>query len=235
MHGSIWIVTMSKRADYYAYGDGTQYENLNLREVFDQIRRHRQWVVDPAHDPVSGTGSTFEQTSRIVQELPVLMEKHRINYVADIPCGDFNWMKRINWQDRKYLGADILPELIRENNKRYRSQQVSFAVMDLTTDPLPKADLIFCRDCLVHFSFRDIFKALKNIKKSGSTFLMTTTFPEEKENEDIVSGGWRPLNFNFAPFGFPPPSYLLNERCTEAGGLFSDKSLGLWEVCSLPD
>jgi hypothetical protein len=225
---------MSKRADYYAYGDGRQFANLNLREAFDRIRRHRQWVVDPAHDPVSGTGSTLEQTSRIIIELPVVMDTYQIKYVVDIPCGDFNWMKTVNWQGKKYLGADILPELIRENNDRYKSHRVSFAVMDLTTDALPKADLIFCRDCLVHFSVGDIFKALKNIKKSGTSFLMMTTFPEEDENEDIISGGWRPLNFNIAPFGFPEPIYLLNEQCSEANGLFSDKSLGLWEVRSLP-
>ncbi len=225
---------MRKRADYYIYGDGRQFENLDLREAFDRIRKNKGWMVDPQQETVSGPGSTLKQTSKIIQELPEVMDTFRIKSVLDVPCGDFNWMKEIHWQDRKYLGGDILPELILENSAKYRNNSISFTVLDLTKDDLPAVDLIFCRDCLVHFSFQDIFKALRNIKRSQSKFLMTTTFPEEDMNENIISGGWRPLNFGLTPFGFPEPLYLLNEHCTEADGLFADKSLGLWEVSSLP-
>jgi hypothetical protein len=100
-------------------------------------------------------------------------------------------------------------------------------------DPLPEADLLLCRDCLVHLSFADIGRALSNVLRSGLPYLLTTTFPECEVNEDIVTGDWRPLNLELEPFGFPPPSELLNERCSEAGGLFADKSLGLWQLAEL--
>lgn len=32
------------------------------------------------------------------------------------------------------------------------------------------------------------------------------------------------------PFNFPAPIRIINEKCTEAGGQYSDESLGLWEL-----
>ncbi len=226
---------MHKRADYYIYGDGRQFKNQNLREAFSRINQDKGWIIDPNQDTVSGPGSTLGQTREIIKQLPVILDSFRIDWILDIPCGDFNWMKQIDWAGRKYVGADILPELIEKNNEEYRNDFISFIELDLTADSLPDADLIFCRDCLVHFSYQDIYRALKNIKKGSAYYLMTTTFPDEEINEDIISGGWRPLNFRLAPFNFPDPVYLLNEHCTEANGLFADKSLGLWKVSSLPD
>jgi hypothetical protein len=85
----------------------------------------------------------------------------------------------------------------------------------------------------VHLSFADIHRALSNVRRSRITYLVTTTFPGCEVNEDIVTGDWRPLNLELEPFGFPGPSELLNEGCSEAGGLFADKSLGLWRVADL--
>ena len=48
-----------------------------------------------------------------------------------------------------------------------------------------------------------------------------------------MTGDWRPLDLERDPFGFPAPLELLNERCTEGGGIFADKSLGLWRTADL--
>ena len=74
------------------------------------------------------------------------------------------------------------------------------------------------------------FRALRNICDSGSTYLMTTSFPGRRKNEDIVTGQWRPLNLEVAPVAFPAPLRIVNEGCTEGDGAFRDKSLGLWRV-----
>jgi hypothetical protein len=98
----------------------------------------------------------------------------------------------------------------------------------------PAADLLLCRDCLVHLSFADIDKALRNIRRSSLAYLLTTTFPAESVNADIVTGDWRPLNLQAAPFNLPTPVELINEGCTEGDGAFADKSLGLWRIRDLP-
>lgn len=91
-------------------------------------------------------------------------------------------------------------------------------------------DLILCRDCLVHFSDEDVFRALRNLARSGSRYLLTTTFPERPVNPPIRTGKWRPLILQAVPFALPPPERLINEQCTEGAGAFADKSLGLWRL-----
>jgi hypothetical protein len=103
--------------------------------------------------------------------------------------------------------------------------------LNLCADPLPEADLIFTRDCLVHLSFADIAKAVANVKASGATWWLTTTFPGCTQNRDIFTGDWRKVNLQLPPFNFPPPERLISEQCTQPHG--EDKSLGLWRVADL--
>jgi hypothetical protein len=49
-----------------------------------------------------------------------------------------------------------------------------------------------------------------------------------------VTGDWRPINLERAPFNWPAPVELIVEECTESGGVFADKSLGLWRIDALP-
>jgi hypothetical protein len=134
----------------------------------------------------------------------------------------------------EYVGADLLPSLINGHQARYGDERHRFMTLDIRVDVLPCADLLLCRDCLVHLSFEDIVLALKNIKRTSISYLLTTTFPDCDRNEDVVTGDWRVLNLERPPFSFPAPLRLLNERCTEGDGIFSDKSLGLWLVQDLP-
>ncbi|MCC5632043.1 hypothetical protein [Nostoc sphaeroides] len=82
----------------------------------------------------------------------------------------------------------------------------------------------------MHLSIADIFLALDNIKSSHIDYLLTTTFLNCEDNEDITTGDWRLLNLEKQPFNFPTPLLVINEQCTEGGGLYKDKSLGLWQV-----
>ena len=90
--------------------------------------------------------------------------------------------------------------------------------------------MILCRDCLVHLSYDDIFRALRNIKASGSTYLLATTFVSRVTNFDCKTGSWRVLNLEKPPFLFPSPLRLVTENCTENGGIYADKSLALWRL-----
>jgi glycosyltransferase involved in cell wall biosynthesis len=85
----------------------------------------------------------------------------------------------------------------------------------------------------VHLSLHDIEAAIANIIRSGSRYLLTTTFPSRDTNHDIETGQWRPLNLERPPFSFPAPIRLIDEHCGEWGGQWADKCLGLWEVQAL--
>ena len=184
-------------------------------------------------ESISGPGSDIYQTRIIIKEIPLLFKDYNISTMLDIPCGDFYWMKEIDLKDIEYIGADIVGELIKKNNKEYHKNNLQFKKLDLLKDSLPNVDLIFTRDCLVHLSFEDIFNALTNICNSNSKYLLSTTFTERTNNNDIKTGQWRTLNLEVEPFFLPKPIKIINEGCTENEGIYSDKSLGFWKISDI--
>lgn len=208
-----------------------ELRGLDLRERFARIYKTNLWGSDAS---VSGSGSVIEQTRAIRAQLPVLLKELAVTSMLDLPCGDFGWMRDVDLSAVSYVGGDIVPELVARHEREFGNAQRRFAVLDLTGDALPRVDLVFCRDCLVHLSETHIRKAIGNIKASGSTWLLTTTFPGHSANQDIEDGDWRVLNLEGAPHHFGNPVALLNEGCTEHDGAFADKSLGLWRIDDLP-
>jgi hypothetical protein len=210
----------------------TELEGLPAEELFTRIWQTNLWGAETS---ASGLGSEDAATATLRLELPKLFRRFGIETLLDLPCGDFGWMSRTELGLRQYLGADIVAELVAENTRRFATAdgRISFAHLDLLTDPLPTMDAILCRDCLVHLSFANISRALTQFRASGSRFLIATTFTGHDGNEDAADGDWRMLNLTAAPFHLPQPLALLNEGCTEGGGAYADKSLGVWSLADL--
>lgn len=185
-------------------------------------------------DSISGPGSDLIQTDIIREEIPKIFEKFQIKSIIDAPCGDFHWMQHVNLNGIDYTGIDIVKQLIKNNEKKYGKPGRRFISGDIVTGRLPYADLILIRDCWVHLHNSDILLSVKNLKRSNIKYLLTTSFPNHSFNSDLNSI-WRPLNLELAPFNFPKPLETINENCTEDGGIYSDKSLLLWEIKDLPD
>jgi len=204
-------------------------EALSLPERFRYIFVHNLWGGD---ESLSGLGSSLAETDVLRREIPRLLSAVEARTLLDIPCGDLRWLSQIDF-NIDYTGADIVPELVERNQRTYGRPRRRFLRLDLTRDELPQADVVLCRDCFVHLSFANIFRALVNLQRSGSTYLLTTTFPDAKENLDIQDGDWRTLNFTLPPFSFPEPLTKIVEGCQEAGGAYADKSLALWEIPKL--
>jgi len=99
---------------------------------------------------------------------------------------------------------------------------------------LADADVLLCRDCLVHLSYANIRVVLANIACSNIRFVLMTSFPERRDNYDVADGDWRPLDFQAPPFSFPEPRLAIVENCEEEGGSYADKSLLAWRVEDLP-
>jgi hypothetical protein len=199
-------------------------------KVFTESYHTNLWGSEVSY---SGPGSDDEQTRIIASEIPRLLADLQATSLLDLPCGDFHWMKNVDLPGIDYTGADIVSELIEANNRKYARAGRRFVKLDLIKGRLPRVDVIFCRDCLVHLPNSDILRALKNIVKSGSGHFLTTTFTARTENREIDRGQWRPLNLEAEPFRLPAPLRLINEGCTEAEGAFADKSLGLWSMAEV--
>ena len=193
-------------------------------DVFSKIYRNNLWA-DP--ESLSGRGSTLARTGVIRAELPRLLHDAGAKTLLDAACGDFNWMRHCDLGSVQYIGVDIVPELIAQNREKFECQRRRFAILDITSTQVPEADIILCRDCFVHLSFKDIHSALDNFKKSKASFLLATTHTSVSMNEDIPTGAWRSVNLQAWPFNLPHPDRLIVED-PDLG-----KCLGLWRIQNL--
>lgn len=143
--------------------------------------------------------------------------------MLDAPCGDMAWMP-LAWKESEplrmgtalsYHGADVSTVVLEKDRVAFESGEMfkfggikdgdvkaNFSQMDLATDKVGAYDLIFMKDVLGHLHEQDIHKVLKNIKASGSRYLLTTTDPEV-ENKEITPDMFymgRPVNLRSAPY-----------------------------------
>jgi hypothetical protein len=200
---------------------------MPMEYVFTKTYKHGGWGCG---ESVSGRGSTLQETKKIRSELPSVFSEFQIRSLLDVPCGDFNWMKEVAPHLSHYTGGDIVKDLVTRNLATYGNESIDFVHLNALKDKLPRVDCILCRDMLVHFPFRDILGALRNMKASGSGFLLATTFPATEQNVDIHVGEWRMINLERPPISLPPPLRVINEECPSK----PDKSLGLWRLSDLP-
>ena len=202
-----------------------------MERAFQEAYLANLWG-DP--ESVSGPGSGVVRTAAFRDQIPPLLKDLRATSLLDAGCGDFNWMRLVELPVEQYLGVDIVPELVYQNVRRCADPRHAFVLADFTRAELPRMDVILCRDCLVHFAFEDVWAALHNFERSRARWLLTTTFVDpQRENVDIETGGWRPLNLQLPPFNFPAPQRLIDERCLHSGGVYVDKRLGLWPLDEL--
>jgi len=213
-----------------------ELRHLTLAERFTRMHETNLWAGTESR---SGVGSGLTATARLRAELPGLLRQLGVRRLLDVPCGDFHWMSRVDLPGIDYVGGDIVEAIVAENRARhggtgYGGTGRRFVHLDLTAGPLPAADAVLCRDCLVHLSFANIARAFRAIRESGARYFVTTTFLEQPDNVDIADGDWRPLSLERAPFHLPSPLAVLVEGCEEEGGAYADKALGAWLVADLP-
>ena len=136
-----------------------------------------------------------------------MLQKYSIRSIFDAPCGDLNWMKllipKINI---KYIGGDIVKDLINSHNLAYKDVNTSFVHIDLIKDKFPYSDLMICRDCLFHLSYKDTRLVLKNFIASTTPYILTTTYKNygSFSNKDILTGEFRMIDLFSRPYSFDP-------------------------------
>lgn len=201
---------------------------LDPADVFGLVYEKNIWG---SAESRSGAGSTLAETAVVRAALPALLRELGATTLLDVPCGDFHWMRDVDLAGIDYLGGDIVQALIDANNAAYAAPGRRFRRLDLLADALPAVDAVMCRDCLVHLPNARAQQALDKLRRSGSRWLLATTFPGTEYNEDILLGHWRPVNLERPPFNLPPPQWLLHEGNPDPR--YADKSLGVWAIANL--
>jgi hypothetical protein len=185
----------------------------SLRDRFTEIDQRKYWHSHINRESRSGDGSTRAFAEPYVKQLGAFLDGLRPKYgpkivFFDAPCGDFNWIRTIaTREDIRYIGGDIVPSIVAENNERYASPTVKFMEFDITTDRFPEATIWHCRDCLIHLSFSNILQSFKNFSSSTIDLALVTChhLPADDSNVDISDGDFRRVDFRKPPFVLPPP------------------------------
>jgi hypothetical protein len=180
---------------------GTEYRSR--KEAFQRIYNENRWQSPESR---SGHGSVVSYTKRLIPRLEKLLLDLEVKTFLDAPCGDFNWIRHMRLPEgARYLGGDIVPELIKELQAKHGGPKYEFSVMDIVEGPLPAADFWLCRAALFHLPNRDILTTLELFAASQIRYLLTTTSNFPRENRDIEPGGFRFLNLRRPPFNLPRP------------------------------
>ena len=211
-----------------------KFKKLKLRQVFEKIYNEKIWT--PEIDKkkfkyYSGLGShknrfTTEYIFKVNNFLKSFKEKPS---VIDLGCGDFKVSSKIFKNSSNFIGCDIFPDLIAQNKKNYKHNNLNFKVLDITQDQLPKADICIIRMVLQHLSNEMIHKFIKNIKNNFKFLIVTEHFPSNEEftaNIDIISGPNIRLSKNSAVDLVKPPFKLKILESKNICKIFTDNFEG---------
>ncbi len=184
---------------------------LGARTRFTAIYRTNVWGDD---ESASGKGSRKDSSSvrEALDALNFIAEKYSIKSISDIPCGDFNWIGEFLIQNPliTYHGFDIVKDLIKSNQCKYPG--VRFSQLNIINKVPEKADLIFCKDLINHLTNDEIFKSLRNMVLSGSTFILMTNNLHSKNSDlpQLRMATSRPVDLTSQPFKLPNPEWCTN-------------------------
>ncbi len=109
--------------------------------------------------------------------------------VCDLGCGDFNIGKQLINYTKKYIGIDIVENLIERNKTLFKAENLEFHCLNIVEDELPKTDCVILRQVLQHLSNTEIQKIIK--KLSHYKYLILTehlAVGNFTPNIDIISG-----------------------------------------------
>jgi hypothetical protein len=190
-------------------------------EIFASIYRQNLWG---SRESRSGYGSTMPSTRSIRRRLPGLLRDLEVKTFLDAPCGDFNWMRRVDLGGVFYTGADIVPDLIFALQVGHSDSTHRFQLLDIVQGLIPTVDLWMCRELLMHLPTKYVFRVLENFHHSQSRYLLTTSFDLTSVNEDLLAPGFRPLNLQIPPIGLPQPILQFDDFAVPA----QPRIMGLW-------
>jgi len=175
-------------------------------KYFETVYAENLWKNE---ESVSGEGSTLKCSDMYLLFLKQFVTNNDIKNILDLGCGDFNLMKHFNYEDIKYLGVDLVNELIEKNNVNYGKHNIKFLNRMIHNYEFEeKYDLIICKDVLQHWSIENVIAFLKLIK-NYKYCLLINDFKNDKYkapigfkifNADIIDGWYTPIDLSIEPY-----------------------------------
>lgn len=190
------LILWLKRIYTVAAESKNRVDSRSNREVFSNVYKKKLWgVASPENRSpfYSGPGSSDPQ---IVDPYVETVKRFFASFpdkknAVDLGCGDFRVGSKVFDSFQTYTACDVVPELVKFNQRYWRNLPVKFKVVDLVKDQIPTGDVLIVRQVLQHLSNEDISKFIQSIPGDFSYLLLTEHLPTGNRflaNIDKISG-----------------------------------------------
>lgn len=154
---------------------GSHYRRATFRAIYKEQR----WGKGDNGEFFSGHGSRGKVVGEYVDLIGRFIGEYSSSKsgitIVDLGCGDFavgrSLTERIKGIPYRYIGCDIVPELIAYNTRTFSSDKIIFKQLDIVQDDLPPGDICLVRQVFQHLSNRDIELALSKLAIYGNVFI----------------------------------------------------------------
>jgi len=168
--------TLHRSMEFHDMLKSLQAKPYKNKAIFEKIYENQVWNDGHAHIPLSGPGSSLENTRDFAALLDRFVYEKQCRSVLDVGCGDLTWMPktRLFKDDQiQYTGVDIVESLVQQHAMQYPSKR--FYCTDVTVDELPEsASIIVIRDVLFHLKNEEILSIFKHIKHKFDYIAITS-------------------------------------------------------------
>jgi SAM-dependent methyltransferase len=183
----------SKLGPCFNQSDGSP----NVEERFTKIYQRQDW----GHG--SGVGARPDRTAEYRAFLQRFIVDNHVRSVVDLGCGDWQFSQHLDWRNVRYLGIDVVAEVVERNRREFARDNIAFENFESLAS-LPPADLLLCKDVLQHLPNELVKEYLATFKRKYKLALITNDDePKDLQNIDIDVGGWRTLCLEKEPFSEP--------------------------------
>ena len=203
------------------------------RKIFQSIYRDHLWGTDGSSFFFSGDRSRGVHAKAYVEVMvPLLVqlanEATKQIVIVDLGCGDFAIGSALleSLGNVRYIGCDLVPELIDYNEYEFGTESIEFRRIDITCNLLPDGDVCLIRHVFQHLSNPEIAAILPRLSKYRYVFVSEAQplTPEGIPNPDKPTGAsvrfdWRSRSGRGVELDLPPWNLPLQEimRTTSVG------------------
>jgi hypothetical protein len=146
---------------------------MTTEEVFTKIYSTNRWGGERG---VFCSGAGSHETGIVSPYVcKVTAELDRIGAssmtAVDLGCGDYSVGRQLSSACGRYVGVDIVKDLVAHNQALFGRHNVSFRHVNIVEEPLPEGDICFLRQVLQHLSNDQIAAVLPKLEQFTWCFI----------------------------------------------------------------
>ena len=176
--------------------------------IFENIYKNKIWNNGNDSIPLSGPGSSLENTKECSKLLNDFIYNNNCKNVLDLGCGDLTWISNTDFFNENginYTGIDIVESVINENKLKF--PQKTFYCKDIIKEPdfnetdtnFAKQDIVIIRDVIFHLKNEEILSIFNNIKNKFK-YIMITSCKNVINTDSFNRWHFVEKNINIYPF-----------------------------------